>query len=446
MTMSDTQLDLARYVVDLVGDRGEAQVRVTRQNHGLTRFANSFIHQHVGEDVATVALTVAVDGRVSSASTSNLDPDALSDFVDAAVAAAQLQPQDPFWPGLAEPTEIPALDQFDAATASALPAQRAERVREFVDAGPELRAAGYLDTEATRGAFANSAGHTASGRTTRASLDGIHQTDSSAGSAHQTSFRVDDLDAVTAGVAAAETARRSSDFVDIEPGEYEVVLAPEAVASIAIFLSVYGFNAKTHLEGGSFAEVGEQQFDASFTLVDDPTDPRSVGMSFDAEGTPKGPLVLVEDGVTRSLAHDRRTARRMDTVSTGHALPGAAGFGPVATDLIVSPGDASRQDLIADVESGLFVTQFHYCRILDPRTQVMTGLTRNGTFLIQDGEITQAVGNLRFTQSVIEALGEGRILGIGDDQRYANSEFGAGAVMTPSLHLAAWNFSGGAKG
>lgn len=441
------ELELARQVVDLVGDRAEAQVRVTRQRHGLTRFANSFIHQHVGEDVSSLSLTVASDARVAEAATSNLDPEALADFVDAAIAAAELQPADPYYGGLTPPSDVPDTDgHFDTPTAGTEPSRRAEGVRAFVEAGDGLQAAGYLDTEGAWVAFANSAGHAVEGRSTRATIDGIHQTGTSAGSAHQTSVRLGDLDAGAAGRTAADRARRSADFTDLDPGKYEVVLGPEAVSTISVFLAAYGFNAKSHLEGSSFVELGEQQFDERITLVDDATDPDSLGLAFDAEGTPKRRTVLIEDGVTRSLAHDRRTAKRAGTESTGHAVPGGASFGAFPTDVALRPGESTPDELIAEVERGLLITQFHYCRVLDPRTQVITGLTRNGTFLIEDGEVTGAVGNLRFTQSLLEALGTGNVLGIGNDLRFADSEFGPGMVRAPSLRLGSWNFSGGAKG
>lgn len=441
------ELELAQQVVDLVGDRAEAQVRVTRQRHGLTRFANSFIHQHVGEDVSSISLTVASDARVTEASTSNLDPEALTDFVDAAIAAAELQPPDPYYGGLTPPSDIPDTDgHFDTPTAGAEPSRRAEGVRAFVEAGDDLQAAGYLDTEGAWVAFANSAGQAIEGRSTRATIDGIHQTGTSAGSAHQTSVRLGDLDAGAAGRTAADRARRSADFTDLEPGKYEVVLGPEAVSTIAVFLAAYGFNAKAHLEGSSFVELGEQQFDERISLVDDATDPDSLGLAFDAEGTPKRRTVLVEDGVTRSLAHDRRTAKRAGTESTGHAIPGGASFGAFPTDVSLRPGSSTPDELVGEVERGLLITQFHYCRVLDPRTQVITGLTRNGTFLIENGTVTGAVGNLRFTQSLLEALGAGNVLGIGDNLRFADSEFGPGMVRAPSLRLGSWNFSGGAKG
>jgi predicted Zn-dependent protease len=444
---------LADQVVTLVETRGatvdalvEANVRVARTRHGLTRFANSFIHQHVGEDTITVALTLAVDGRTATASTTAVDEPSLDELIAAGIASAELQPVDPYWPGASPPAEVARVGNLDPATAEATPEQRAALVKRFVDADPTLRAAGFVDTEMDQVAFASTAGQRATGATTRATADGIHQTEVSAGSAHGTSVAIEDLDVAAIGARAADRARRSADFRDLEPGAYEVVLGPEAVATVLVFLSVYGFNAKAYLEGSSFVELGEPQFDPSITILEDPTDPRAIGVPFDAEGTPRSRFALVEDGVSRALAHDRRTARRAGTTSSGNAVPGGEGMGAIPLNIVMPGGSTPVDELVGAVERGLLVTQFHYCRILDPKSQIATGLTRNGTFLIEDGEVTGAVGNLRFTQSFLSALGPGQVLGIGDDDRYADSEFGAGMVICPSLRLAGWNFTGGAKG
>jgi predicted Zn-dependent protease len=445
--------ELADRVVALVEARGadvaatvEANVRVSRTRHGLTRFANSFIHQHVGEDTIRVALTLAVDGRTATASTTAVDEPSLDELVVTGIASAELQPVDPHWPGATPHAEVPRVGNIDPATADATPVERAALVKQFVDADPSLKAAGFVDTELDQLAFASTAGQRATGATTRATADGIHQTGVSAGSAHATSVAIGDLDVAALGARAADRARRSADFRDLDPGTYEVVLGPEAVSTVLTFLSVYGFNAKAHLEGASFVELGEQQFDPAITLLEDPTDPRAIGVPFDAEGTPRRRFALVEQGVSRALAHDRRTARRADTTSSGNAIPGGEGFGAIPLNIVMPGGTTPVDELVGAVERGLLVTQFHYCRILDPKSQVATGLTRNGTFLIENGNVTGAVGNLRFTQSFLAALGEGQVLGIGDDDRYADGEFGAGMVICPSLRLAGWNFTGGAKG
>jgi len=458
MSAADTEMPelqrLADRVVALVqaeprnlGHDLEANVRAARVRHGLTRFANSIVHQHVGEDTVAVSLTLALDSRTTSATTTRTDEAALAALVTAAVDAAALQPPDPHWPGASGAQDaVGVLGMADEGTAGAGAADRVALVRDFVAAGEGLEAAGYVDTELQQVAFASTAGRRVAAQATRATVDGIQRTATSAGGAHATAAAVRDLDATAAGGLATDRARRSRDAVEVAPGTYEVVLGPEAVATILTFLAFYGFNAKHVLEGGSFVRLGEQQFDPALHLYDDATDPRSVGLRIDAEGTVRRRTTLIDAGVSAALTHDLRTARRAGSVSTGNALPGGEAFGPMATDLVLVPGQASPASMVAGVARGLFVTQFHYVRVLDPKTSVTTGLTRNGTFLIEDGELTGAVGNLRFTQGLVSALAPGRVLAVGDDDRYADAEFGPGMVICPSLHLAGWQFTGGADG
>jgi predicted Zn-dependent protease len=443
--------DLCQQVLDLVGGRAEAQVTAHQSRPALTRFANSFIHQNVGEFRTSVALKLALpDGRVAAASTTRVDRDGLEALVDGTLAAAALRPVDPDWPGLAPPAPVPAVDHHDAATEAAAPDERARRVRAFVDAGSGLRAAGYCSTDGGTTAFANSAGQRAGGRSSQATIDGIHQTDDSAGSGHATAVRLADLDAAGVGAAAADRAQRSRAAADIEPGEYEVVLEPECVATILIFLAFYGFNAKQVIEGQSGIRLGEAQFDPAVSIWDDATAPDALGVAFDVDGTPKRRLDLVRAGTSSALVHDRRTARKLGTESTGHAVAESDAYGPIPSNLFFGPADASfgagTADLIASTSRGLLVTTFNYCRILDPKTQVVTGLTRNGTFLIEDGKVRGGVKNLRFTQSFLEALGPGNVLGISREARFADSEFGPGLVHCPALRLASWRFTGGARG
>ncbi|HEX9888606.1 MAG TPA: metallopeptidase TldD-related protein [Nitriliruptorales bacterium] len=444
--------DLDR-ITDLVLDRiqhhapgAEAVVAVGHDRHGLARFANSFVHQHVGDERIEVTLKIALGGRVLSAGTSNPDDDALDGFIAAVAEQVALLPVDPHWAGVAPPQELPEHSGADASTWDAGPDDRARQVRAFIDAGEGLQAAGYVDTSATDLLVATSAGQVAAGRSTRATVDGIQQTGTSAGFGHQTSPRFADLDGGAVGAGAADLARRCEHTTDVEPGEYEVVLSPDCVAEVLASLGLYGFNAKEHLEGQSFAVLGEAQFDQAVHLVDDATDPRAVGFPFDAEGTPKQSTTLIDHGVTASLCHDRRTAARSGTTSTGHAVPGGEAWGTFPEHLFLTAGDTAPADLIAGVDRGLLVTSLNYVRILDPKTQVSTGLTRNGTFLIEDGEVTRPVSTLRFTQSFVQALGPGNVVALGNDARFGACESGEGLVHAPSVRLGSFRFTGGAAG
>ncbi|MFL5726186.1 MAG: TldD/PmbA family protein [Chloroflexota bacterium] len=445
-------VDVADHVLRILRERAgasvEAEVNVRRGTAALTRFAKSFIHQNVADEVSHVLLRVNMDGRTAASSMDGpTDDEALGRLVDDAIAAARVAPVDRGWPGLTPPTPIPAIDHWDDATSAAVPDDRASRVAAFVAAADGLETAGYCSSSAIEAAFANSAGHTATGRATEAAIDGIARTTTADSSGRRASVRIGDIDGGDAGLAAATRARASSDAVDLEPGRYEVVLGPGAVADILTFLFVHGFNAKAFEENRSFVRLGEAQFDASFSLRDDVGDPGIVGLPFDVEGTPRRRVDLVEAGVTKAVLHTRRTAKaaRDGAQSTGHAVEGGGPFGALGASLVVPAGDREHEALIGGVERGVYVVDFWYTRILDPRTQVVTGLTRNGVWLIENGRISKALTNMRFTQSFADALGPGAIRGIGSQRELHPGGFGSD-LLVPSLHLASWNFTGGAKG
>jgi len=439
--------DVCERVLTRLDGRAEAEVTVTAGAEALTRFATSFIHQNVADDVRRIHLRLAVEGRVAEGTANQADDAALDRLVQSTLDAAALQPVDPGWPGVAPVAAAPEVDHWDEATAAARPEERAARIGAFVRSAQGLESAGYCSTEGLEVAFANSAGQRVSGRATMATLDGIARTGTSDGSGRASSRRMADLDGESIGREAAQRARSSADARDLEPGRYEVLLSPNCVLDLLYFLSLYGFNARAVEEGRSFARVGEAQFDPALTLADDVTHPMATGVAFDAEGTPKRRVELIRSGTTVGLAHDRRTARALGTESTGHAIAGGGAFGAVPTNLVLEPGTASREELIGSMERGVVVTDFWYTRILDPRTQVVTGLTRNGVWLVEGGRIVRPVTNLRFTQSFVEALGPGAVRGIGSDLTLVDGgTFGVGASVVPSLQLASWNFTGNAQG
>jgi predicted Zn-dependent protease len=439
----------AAQVLDLARRRSrDADVEVTVRSgtSALTRFATGFIHQNVAEDLSHVLVRLAADGHVASVTLDGpTDREHLERLVGNAFDAALAMPVDPDWPGLTRPTPGIDVDHWDEATAAASADDRAARVRAFVDAAGGLETAGYCSTLAVGLTFANTAGQSLAGRATAAVLDGIARTPTADGSGHDASVRLRDLDGRFVGERAAGKARAASNPTDLEPGRYEVVLEPDCVANILSFLLVHGFNGKAVEEGRSFAEIGGAQFDTAVSLREDVTDGATTGIAFDVEGTPKRPFDLVRDGVTRALLHTRRTAKAMGAESTGHAVEGGAAWGALGANLVLEPGDRTADDLVAGMERGVLVTDFWYTRILDPRTQVVTGLTRNGVWLVEEGRIVRPATNLRFTQSFLDALGPGNVRGISSDQAMMLAGWDS-IYVVPALHLASWNFTGGAKG
>jgi predicted Zn-dependent protease len=441
----------------LLGGRAEGLAAATWGTSSLTRFANSRIHQNVTEDLRSVTLTVARDGRTARAATTRTDEAGLADLVERVLAAAALRPADPDFPGFAPPAEVPAVEHWDDATAGATPDERAAVVAGFVAAGEGLETAGYCSTSAATHVLLSTTGQRAVGRTSEAQVDGIARAGTGGGDhpadgyAQRTSVRLSDLDGSAIGARAAAKARSGRDPVELEPGSYEVVLEPRAVAQALLFPALYGFNGKAHAEGTSFAHVGEPQWDEALDLWDDATDERALGEPFDVEGTPRRRVDLVRAGVTVGLTHDRRSARLAGADSTGNSV-GMESFGGVPTHVFLGPSGSgaaggaavSPDQVVAGVGRGLLVTDYWYNRILDPKTQVVTGLTRNGLFLIEDGELAGPVQNMRYTQGIVAAFGPGKIRAIGSDAELVGSE--ASVMHVPSVHLAGWSFTGNARG
>jgi predicted Zn-dependent protease len=474
------ELEIAAKVVALVrelaGRSAEAEAVVRHHAEALTRFANSAIHQNVAGATTGVRLRLHLDGRTAGGSTTLTSADGLRTLVERTVAAARVSPADPAWAGLARPAALhvsaghPGSGErsglafgFDEATARATPAERAERVRDFVRAGDGLETAGYCRTDYVSAAFANTAGQAVEGRSADAAMDGIARSGGADGVARQVAARLADLDGGVLGARASAKARACAEPIELPPGEYEVVLEPDAVKDLLENFATFGFNGKSWVQRQSFAEIGAEQFDPSVTIVDDPLGSRgepAPGLPFDDEGTPRRSLVLVREGVTRAVTHDRTSAAQAGTESTGHASAFSRSWGPQAGHLRLEAAEApsrpagdgtgviagSARPLVARMRRGLLVTDLWYTRVLDPKSLVVTGLTRNGVWLVEDGEIVAAVGNVRFTQSYPQALGPGRVLGIGSESVLLPESWARARYAAPALHLASWNITGNASG
>ncbi|MGC5049908.1 TldD/PmbA family protein [Micromonospora sp. DT48] len=464
----EDESDIAGRVVDLVtrlaGASAQAEVTVTRSESALTRFANSAIHQNVASSSVDVRLRVHLAGRTASGSGNTVTADGLRTLVERVLTAARFIAPDPAWPGLAPPASVSPSPGWDPATAHAEPAERAALVRAFVDAAGGLETAGYCRTGHRVAAFANSAGHYTRGQAADAAMDGIARAGGADSTARQHVDRLADLDGAALGSRAAAKARAAARPVELPPGRYPVVLEPAAVADLLENLAWYGFNGRRYADRQSFAAPGVAQFDRAVTLVDDPL--AASGLAFDLEGTPRRALTLVDAGTTSAVTHDRRTAAELDAASTGHAWAGSATIGPIPRNLrlrsaglaaeVTAPtggpgsdgaiGDPDTAALVSRMERGLLVSDLWYTRVLDPLSLVVTGLTRNGLWLVEDGQVTRAVRDLRFTESYPRALAPGAVLEVGRHAVRLPDRADGGWWEAPSLRLASWNFTGGASG
>ncbi|OGF09177.1 MAG: hypothetical protein A2W00_12305 [Candidatus Eisenbacteria bacterium RBG_16_71_46] len=387
-------------------DHTEVLLEATRGS--LTRFANNQIHQSVTAENHVLTLRATVGRRSGMASTNRLDSSALRQVADRALALARLSPEDPELPEPAPAAEPPALEAFVAATAASDPEGRAAAVGPVLEAAAAsgFEAAGALSASSAAIAIANTRGLFAYQPETSARFTCTVYGGDSSGWVDRHRRDLPALDTERLGRIAVDKAERSRDPSPFEPGPTTVVLEPSAVAELVSFLAVLGLGAQSEQEGRSFlaGRIGERITGERVTLVDDAYDPRGFGRPFDFEGTPRRRVTTIERGIARAVVHDRRTAARAGVESTGHAGHPPATEGPLPASLVLEPGDLSLEDLIASTARGVLVTRFWYNRVVDPRRTLITGMTRDGTFLIEDGRIVRGVRNLRFNESVLGVL------------------------------------------
>jgi PmbA protein len=412
----------------------------------LTRFANSTIHQNVAETDTEVRIRVVLGKCVGVATTNNLDDEALAQTLENALAIARLQPENPDFKSLPGPQPIAEIVAFSEATASCSPEQRAKGAGAICLMAREagVVASGALTTAALEAAVANSLGICAYHSTTYADINTVVMSDTSAGYASALALDVDDLDFEAIGREAVEKCLHSQNPRALEPGEYTVILEPYAVEDMVVMMAYTGFGAVAMQEGRSFmaGKLGEQIVDPRVSIWDDGLSPDGIPWPFDFEGVPKQRVDLIEKGVARGVVYDSyRAGKEEGKASTGHALPAPNSFGPFPANAFFAPGDATLEEMIASTQRGIYVTRFHYTRPVEPTRVVITGMTRDGTFLIENGEIAYPVKNLRFTQSYLEALNEVAMIG-NQPRLLAGMALDISRNSVPALKLNKFAFTG----
>ena len=437
-------LDLAERALRYATRAGatEAEALVVAEDAALTRFANSQIHQNVAEKNITINLRFVVGKRVGVASSDRTDDEGLERLAERASAIARVVEELEDWAGLPEPTEVEDVDgAYAAATASATPEQRAEGVRAVIAAADAagVNAYGSFSTGTDTTAVANSKGIRVGETRTAAQLLTVSMgPNGGTGYAEQASVDATTIDAAAVGREAAGKARATANAVAIDAGDYSVVLEEYAVVDLLDMLGYLGFSALAVQEGRSFFEEGRRIGSDLVSIVDDSHHPAGFPMGFDYEGVAKRRVTLLERGVCRSVVHDTQTAARAGVESTGHGLPAPNPWGPFPLNMIMAAGDTARDDLIGGLDRGLLVTRFHYTNPVHPKLAIITGMTRDGTFLVEGGQIVGPVRNLRFTQSYLEALD--CTAAVARERKTVKGFLGG--VVVPALRLDGWTFTG----
>ncbi len=408
----------------------------------LTRFANNHIHQNVAESNHELRVRAVVGKKIGVATTNRLDEESLRRVAEQALEIARLQPENPEFHTLPSPQAITAAPGYSERTAQYTPQERAHGVGTIVRLAKErgLEAAGAFSTNRSYTAVANSLGIFAYEPRTEAECHAVVMADErGSGYTARTACDAATLDFEKMARAAVEKAERSRNPVDIELGEYPVVLDAYAVADMLQNLVFMGLSATDVQEERSFmnGQFGKQLVDPRVTIYDDGHDPAGLPQAFDFEGVPKRRVVMIDHGVANAVVYDSFTAAREGKPNSGHALPAPNTSGPMPLHTMLEAGDASVEELIRGVDRGIYVTRFHYTNTVHPVKTLFTGMTRDGTFLIEHGELTRPVKNLRFTQSILDVLRDVQAIG---RERVQLTDYLT--VVAPALRSARFNFTG----
>ncbi len=423
----------------------QTEVMVAGTDSHLTRFAVNTIHQNVSETDVAVRVRSILGRKTGVASGNELSEAALRKLVRSAETVASFQEANPEFGSLPGPKPAQKVDAFVGRTAEYAPVERARGVEKILKMSRKnhLDAAGAFSTEANETYIANSLGVSAYHRGTVASILTVIMGQNSSGYATAASIDVANLDPESVGRIAVEKALSSKNPTPIEPGEYTVILEAAAVGDMLFFLGWMGLGALAVQEGRSFmnGKFGERITGENVTIWDDGADPRGLPLPFDFEGVPKQKVTLIEKGVAKNVVYDSFTAGRdKGKVSTGHSLPAPNTAGPIPLNLFMAPGKATKEEMLASTKRGIWVTRFHYTNILHPVQTILTGMTRDGTYLIEDGKIVRPLRNLRFTQSILEAFSN--IEALGKDLVLLKDEWNSVGTCAPAAKIRNFRFTG----
>jgi PmbA protein len=377
------------------------------EDSSLTRFSHSVIHQHVAEKNQTVILRTVIGKRVAVVTSNVLEPESLKRTLQRAVSLAKLQRPNEDFVSLPTPKPVPEISTFSKNISLLTPEKKARIIKEVLTLLKErgLHASGAFSHGVVELAVVNTLGVEAYQKYSDLFF---HLIGTNGKSSAYAGFVSRDPEHFNPPSLAGEVIKKVSaaDPVSLEPGEYEVILEPYAVRELLVFLGGLGFHALALQEGRSFfcGQLGKKMVPEEVTIFDDGFDPQGLQVPFDFEGRPKQKIFFFEAGIAGGVTYDCFTAGRERKESTGHALLPPNAEGPIPQNLIMNGGASSVEEMVRSVRRGIYVTRFHYANVVEPMKAVITGMTRDGTFLIEDGEIKNPVKNLRFTESFLKAL------------------------------------------
>jgi len=397
-----------------LSDADETEVEIGVVTDALTRFANNTIHQNVAEQVLTVSVRTVLDGRTARATTNKTDEESLGRVVAASKALARSRPRNPDLLPMPGPQKYAKVSRYFENTAHATPADRARAVALVADMAEKNKqtAAGIFTTGVTQSALANTNGLFASHRQTRAEFSITILESDSSGWAKANAPDLSRIDPTALAKSASEKSTASRKPGEAAPGKWTVILEPAAVLDLVGFL-FYDFAGTALADQRSCfnKRIGKRVMGENIILHDDVYHPLQSGAPYDGEGIPRQSVLLVDKGVPSNLVYARATAKKMKTKPTGHGFSLPNDYGEAPMNLVFAGGNSSVDEMVHSTDRGVLVTRLWYIREVDPYEKVLTGMTRDGTFLVQNGRVAGGIRNFRFNQSILEMLSNVELLG-----------------------------------
>jgi PmbA protein len=442
MLGKDQALDIVHKALDAAKGSEQAEALLFYSESALTRFAENHIHQNVAETSVNLQIRVIEGKKIGVASGNRTDPEGIQKIVESAQTVARNVDPTPDFVSLPKPEPWSPLSAWHDSTARQTPEDRANGVGQLLDIvkAKNFHAAGSYSVDATEMAIANSLGITGYHPYTTAELTTVVMGDGCSGYAHYSAGDVRKIDAKAAGREATDKCFRGLNPREIDAGKYDVILEEDAVVELMNWMDFQYFSARAVEEGRSFmSPFNFKVMGDNITIYDDATDPAGIPAPFDYEGYPAKKVMLIEKGVTKAVVYDSYYANKEGKPNTGHALPGGSGESPIPMHLFLAAGDVPKEKMLERIERGIWVSRFHYVNgFVDPINTIFTGMTRDGTFLIENGKIVGPIKNLRFTQSMLEAFSNVDCL---TPTRKVFSSFGMGGMVLPAVLIRGFNFS-----
>ncbi len=443
MKQKDDWLGLTDEAVSL-SRADECYVSIEAFTQEVTRFSGSQIHQNMEEENLRIKFLSAFGNKVGAVSWEGnvLKKPVMKRLVRTSEEIARHLPENPHFPSFAPARKIPVRHLGNKDLWKWDKQKRTETVKLFIQTAQEnhMDCAGHIMRTYHQYCIATSHQLRLYSDSLSLHILMLSYSSDASGYAEGTYYNAKDFIAEEFASESVQKCLLSCAPKEIPAGDYPVLLEPYAVADILGFFAWLGFNARMHLEKKSFllGLEGKKVFSDRLTIVDDPFSDKNPGYPFDGEGEEKQKWILVDRGVFVQPVYDRTTAKMANTSSTGHGLPPPNEWGPFPLNLILLPGQESSQQLLKKMTRGLLVTRFHYSNVVDDKKGIITGMTRDGTFLVEGGEIVSGVKNLRFTQGLQEALAQ--VDGVGNKLKLSGEFF---SVASPAILLPSFHFTSG---